>query len=322
MPVDRAGGVRRSWAIGPERILGACLAGEVILFAAMGTNFFSAANAGEIVRASAEVALLALAMTPVILTGGIDLSVGSLLGLCAVVFGAGSQGLGVPLPAMVLLTLGVGIAGGGLNAALIARLQVPPLIVTLGTYSLFRGIAEGLTGGAVSYARFPEPFLWWGQGGWAALPSQALVVGVAALAFWLLVHRTPIGRTLRAIGFSPDGAAHAGVPVARRLTLVYLCSGLAAGAASLVYVARLGQAKADAGTGFELFAVTAVVLGGTSIHGGRGSIVGTLLGVATLAVLQNGLRLADLPTELSGILAGGLLLIAIGASRWGSTRRP
>jgi rhamnose transport system permease protein len=128
-----------------------------------------------------------------------------------------------------------------------------------------------------------------------------------------------VGRGLSAIGFSIDGARHAGLPVTRRLSLVYVLSGLAAAAAALLYVARLGQAKADAGTGFELTAITAVVLGGTSIFGGRASVGGTLLGLATLGVLQNGLRLSDLPAELAGVVTAVLLVAALGAEKVSGT---
>ena len=298
-----------------ERTLAACLVVEITVFAFFGSNFLTLQNAGEIVRASAETGLLALALTPIILTGGIDLSVGSLLALCAVVFGMTWADAGWPIPLAAGAAMAAGLAGGGLNALLVARLQVPPLIVTLGTFSLFRGIAEGATGGIRNYSNFPDAFLFLGQGGVGFIPSQFGVLLAAAVAFWLLVHRTTIGRTLSAIGFSIDGARHAALPVARRLSLVYVLSGLTAAVAALLYVARLGQAKADAGTGFELTAITAVVLGGTSIFGGRGSVGGTLLGLATLAVLQNGLRLSDLPAELAGVVTAVLLVAALGASR-------
>jgi rhamnose transport system permease protein len=298
-----------------EAGLALALLAETILFASIGRNFLTAGNAGEIVRASAEIGLLALALTPVILTGGIDLSVGSLLALCGVVFGLTSREAGWPVPAAALAAVGAGVAGGGVNALLVARLGIPPLIVTLGTYSLFRGLAEGITGGVRNYSDFPEAFLFLGQGRIAGVPTQLGVLVVAAAAFGLLVHHMPFGRTVRAIGFSPEGARFAGLPVARRVGAVYLLSGLCAGVASLLYAARLGQAKGDAGTGFELLAITAVVLGGTSIFGGRGSVGGTLLGLATLAVLHNGLRLADLPAELAGVVTAGLLLVALGANR-------
>jgi rhamnose transport system permease protein len=298
-------------------VLAIVVVAEIVIFSLAGRNFLTPGNGAEIVRASAEIGLLALALTPIILTGGIDLSLGSLLGLCAVVFGATWHELRAPIALAAAVAVGVAVLGGGLNALLIASAGIPPLIVTLGTYSLFRGLAEGMTAGVRNYSNFPDRLLTLGQGTFAALPAQLFVLTAAAVFMFVLVHKTTIGRTLRAIGYSPDGARFAGIPVGRRLTLVYCLAGLAAGVAALVYVARLGQAKADAGTGFELVAITAVVLGGTSIFGGRGSVSGTVLGLAALAVLQNGLRLADLPAELAGILTGLLLLAAIGASRFG-----
>ena len=296
----------------PERVLGVLVVAELAAFSLAGTNFFTTGNALEIVRANAEIGLLALALTPVILTGGIDLSCGSLLGLSAILFGATWRDGGLPVGAAALVAIGVGLGGGAINAWLIAGLRLPPLIVTLGTYSLFRGLAEGLTGGADNYSRFPAGFLALGQGQIAGLPTQTWILGAAAAAVAVLVHLSPTGRTLRAIGYAPEGARFAGVPVGRRLSLVYLVSGAAAGLAGLIYAARLGQARADAGTGFELSAITAVVLGGTSIFGGRGSVGGTLLGLTALGVLATGLRLSDQPAELAGVLTGVLLLAAIG----------
>jgi len=294
-----------------EAALGALVVCEILVFALAGTNFLTWQNAGEIARATSEIALIALALTPVILTGGIDLSSGSLLGLSAVVLGASWREAGLPFSAAIGAALGVAIAGGLLNALLVARAGLPPLIVTLATFSLFRGLAEGISGGVRNYADFPEWFLALGQGRIAGVPAQIMVVLVVAGGIWVLVHRLTIGRTIRAIGFSPDGAQYAGIPVARRLGLVYGLSGLSAGLAAVVYASRLGQAKADAGTGFELVAITAVVLGGTSIFGGRGSVGGTLLGVLAVGILQNGLRLADRPAELAGVLTGALLIVAV-----------
>jgi rhamnose transport system permease protein len=300
-----------------EAVLTALLLAEVSVFALAGTNFFSAANLFEVLRAAAPVGLLALALTPVIVTGGIDLSVGSLLGLCAVVLGELWRDHGWPIGLAALAALALGAAGGGLNGLLVARFKMPPLIVTLGTFSLFRGLAEGLTAGVENYTGLPPAFLTLGQGRLpGGLPVQAVVLAAAALAFAALLHVSVIGRALYAIGFSPEGARHAAIPVERRLALVYVLSGTTAAAASLVYVAYLGQAKADAGTGYELTAITAVVLGGTSIFGGRGTVHGTLLGVAALAVLQNGLRLSDLPTEMAGVLTGTLLIGAILTREW------
>jgi rhamnose transport system permease protein len=288
------------------------LALEVGAFAPLGSNFLTLGNAFEISRLSAEIGLLALAMTLVIITGGIDLSVGSLMGLSAVLFGLMWRDGGLPVGLAAAAALGVGAAGGALNGLLITRGRIPPLIVTLGSFSLFRGLAEGLTGGVENYTHFPEGFLFLGQGYLpGGVPAQLPLFVAVAAGFWLLLHRTSVGRELYAIGCSPEGARYAGLPVGRRLALVYVLSGLVASLAAVVYVAHLGQAKADAGTGYELAAVTAVVLGGTSIFGGRGGIPGTLLGLFAIAVLQNGLRLADLPAELAGILTGALLLGSI-----------
>jgi rhamnose transport system permease protein len=296
-----------------EQVLALLLAAEVAVFCVIGTNFLTRDNAFEVVRLAVEVGLLALALTPVIVTGGIDLSVGSLMGLSAVLFGMLWRDAGLAIPVAAMGTLAASAAAGGLNALLITRLRLPPLIVTLGTFSLFRGLAEGLTrGGVENYTGFPGGFRFLGQGYLpGGVPTQLPLLVLAAVGFWVLLQRTTVGRGLYAIGLSPDGARHAGIPVERRLALVYVLSGLVAGVAAIVYVAHLGQAKADAGTGYELTAITAVVLGGTSIFGGRGTVPGTVLGLFAIVVLQNGLRLAALPAELAGILTGALLLAAI-----------
>ncbi len=271
----------------------------------------------DILRHSCEIGLLALALTPVIITAGIDLSVGSLLGLCAILFGKFWQDAGMPIPAAAGLTLLCGALAGGLNASLITALRLPPLIVTLGTYSLFRGLAEAITHGAITYTGFPESFTFIGQESSLGLPTQAWIFFGIAIAVWLLVHRTTYGRSFRAIGLAPEGARYAGLPVERRLAFAYVLAGLIAAIAAIIYTARVGQAKADFGTGYELYAITAVVLGGTSIFGGTGSVHGTLLGVAAIAVLSNGL--ACLPVvmqmnaaqEMAGMLTGLLLLLAL-----------
>ncbi len=316
MAGDSTGSGRPSWLVPSTAILPALLAAEVVVFAAIGTNFFTPGNAFEVLRLSVEIGLLAVALTPVIVGGGIDLSVGSLMGLSAVLFGTFWRDLGLSTPLAAAATLAVGAAAGGLNGLLITRLRLPPLIVTLGSFSLFRGLAEGLTGGVDNFTNFPRGFLFLGQGYLPGeVPAQLPVFLAVAGAFWVLLHRTTIGRSLVAIGFSPEGARYAGLPVGRRVGLVYVLSGLVSSLAAIIYVAHLGQAKADAGTGYELLAITAVVLGGTSIFGGRGTIGGTLLGLFAIAILQNGLRLADLPGELAGVLTGVLLLVAIGLDR-------
>jgi rhamnose transport system substrate-binding protein len=299
-----------------ERVLLLALAGELALFSAIARNFFTVGNFFEITRFSVELGLLAVALTPVIVTGGIDLSVGSMMGLAAVSFGAAYHDWHAALPVAAAFALLLGCAGGALNAVLVARLQLPPLIVTLGTFSLFRGAAEGVTHGAVNYTGFPPGFLFLGQGYlWGIIPAQLPLFVLIAAAYVVLLHRSVLGRTLYAIGFTAAGARYAGIRVSRRVGLLYVLSGLVASVAAIVYVAHLGQAKSDAGTGYELDAITAVVLGGTSVFGGRGTLWGTLLGLFAISVLQNGLHLAALPSELTGVLTAVLLLATIAVDR-------
>jgi rhamnose transport system substrate-binding protein len=290
---------------------------ECIIFSITGSNFLSQENAFEITRLSVEIGLLALALTPIIITGGIDLSVGSMMGLSAIVLGSLWRDAHLPLPLAIGITLLVGLAGGALNALIITRLSLSPLIVTLGTFSLFRGIAEGVTRGIENYYGFPPHFLFLGQGYvMGVIPSQLFVLLAAIAGVWWLLHRTIYGRSLYAIGFSAEGARYAGIPVARRISVIYILSGIAASMAAVIYVAHLGQAKSDAGTGYELMAITAVVLGGASIFGGRGTVLGTALGLFAIVILQNGLRLSAMRAELAGILTGLLLLVTIAIDRF------
>jgi ribose/xylose/arabinose/galactoside ABC-type transport system permease subunit len=306
----------RLGAWGHEGVVLVLWLAELAIFAVIGHNFATSGNALEILRTSTEVGLLALALTPVIVSGGIDLSVGSLMGLSAVLCGLLWRDLGLPIGVAAALAVAAAGLAGALNALLVARLRLAPLIVTLGTYSLFRGLAKGLTGGVDTYADFPAGFLFLGQGYLGGVvPAQLPVLAAAAIAFGLLLHRTATGRSLQAIGFASEAARHAGVPVGRTTATAYVLASLTAGIAAVLYVARVGQAKADAGTSYELMAITAVVLGGTSIFGGRGTVHGTLLGVLAIATLQNGLRLADLPVELTGILVGTLLVSSIAVRR-------
>lgn len=318
----------RSVLTRPEIVLLLVLVAEILFFNAVGRNFGTSANIANIVRQSVEIGLLALVMTPIILSGGIDLSLGSLVGLCAVVFGMLWKDASFPPWLAALGAIGAGTLGGAANAALVTRLGLPPLIVTLGTFSLFRGLAEAFTAGTRAYTGFPDSFLALGNSSFLGVPVQAWILAASALAIWLLVHRTTFGRSIRAIGFAPEGARFAGIPVERRLAAAYTLAGAVAGLAAVIFVSRVTEARANAGIGYELAAITAVVLGGTSIFGGVGSVHGTLLGVAAVAILGNGLSrilsITSISRELSGMLTGALLLIALAMGaliqRWSSRR--
>jgi rhamnose transport system permease protein len=311
-----------------ESILLVVVVIEIVVFGIFGTNFGTADNIANIVRHSVEIGLLALVMLPIILMGGIDLSVGSLLGLCAVLFGKMWRDAGCPWQLAAFGAVGIGAIAGAFNGFLITSLRLPPLIVTLGTYSLFRGLAEAITRGADAFTKFPEAFLFLGVGRIAGIPTQAWIFGAVAVATWLAVHRTVWGRCFRAIGFSPEGARYAGIPVDLRMRGAYVAAGAIAALASITYTARFGAAKADAGTGYELAAITAVVLGGASIFGGIGSAHGTLLGVAAIAILTNGLSRVPATmsnaSELSGMFTGALLLLALALGdipRWATVMK-
>jgi len=306
-----------------EFILFVVLVAEWIFFYCAGTSKnFSGATVGfgtldaqfDILRHSCEIGLLALVMTPIILTGGIDLSVGSVLGFSAIIFGKLWRDGHWPIEAAMLGALGTGALAGGINAGLITWLRLPPLIVTLGTFSLFRGLAEAVAHDGDTFTNFPASFTNLGNERWLGMPEQLPILLAVAILVWLLVHRTTFGRSFRAIGFAPEGARYAGLPVNRRLALVYILAGVVSALAGIIYTARLGQAKADDGTGYELLAITAVVLGGTSIFGGTGSVHGTLLGVAAVAVLTDGLSLAHWPREVGGMFTGLLLILTLTAS--------
>ena len=243
---------RRSLSSG-EWILLAAVGAEIAVFAAIAQNFFTLENFFEILRLSVELGLLAVALTPVIVSGGIDLSVGSMMGLAAVLFGAAYHDWGLSLGGAAMVALAAGCAGGALNAWLIAYFNIPPLIVTLGTLSLFRGIAEGLTRGAVNYTDFPSSFLALGQGyAGGIFPTQLFVFIPILVVYSILLHRSVVGRAWYVIGFGAAGARYAGLPVQRRVATLYFLSGLVSSVAAIIYVAHLGQAKSDAGSGYEL----------------------------------------------------------------------
>ncbi|HEX2919256.1 MAG TPA: ABC transporter permease [Edaphobacter sp.] len=284
---------------------------EVIAFSVSSPAFLTWANEMEILRFSVELGLLVVALTPILISGGIDLSVGSTIGLVAVTFGLAWQNLHLSVVTSAALALLIAALCGILNAALIAYFNLPALIITLGTYSLYRGVAEGITHVSISVTGYPTGFLRLGQGYLWSIPIQ-LFVFVLFIAFYgVLLHRSKVGRALYAIGLNPEGARYAGLPVKRYLALVYLLSGIVSGVAAIIYVAHLGLAKSDLGTGFELQAITAIVIGGTSVFGGRGDVFGSVLGLLFLCVLQNGLHLLALPSEATGVLTGALLILVV-----------
>jgi rhamnose transport system permease protein len=257
-----------------------------------------------------EVALIALPMTYIIITGGIDLSVGSNFGMSAIILGFTWQDYGWPLRASILAAIVVGTLGGLVNGLVIVRLNVPPLIATLATLAMYRGVALGVSQGR-SARGFPRWFFDIGRGQYMGYPNQIWVLAIAVIVTALLLSRTSFGRSLYAIGNNELATRFSGIRVNRNKLLIYTFSGFMCGVAAVFFVSRVTTTRSDMGTGMELTVITAVVLGGTSIFGGSGSIIGTLLGAILISALKSGLLLAGFKGDASLVLVGAILIIAI-----------
>jgi rhamnose transport system permease protein len=291
-----------------EAILAVLLVIALAVLAMQSDRFFTVDNLLNQGRLMAEVGLVALAMTFVIVTAGIDLSVGSILGLVAILLGVFWQKLGIPLPAAMALGLVVGALAGLVNGIIITRFRVPPLIATLATLALYRGLAEGISQ-ARSVRGYPEWFFVLGQGEVLGVPTQLWIFLACAVVAAIVLGMSTFGRATYATGANIVAARFSGIPVDRTILLIYTASGLIAGLAAIIFVSRVSTTRSDMGTGLELDVITAVVLGGTSIFGGRGTIIGTLLGLILMQALKNGLALAGVKGD-GTIVVIGLILIA------------
>ncbi len=282
---------------------------ECVVLAVSTDAFLTPANLGNVLRQNAFTAILAAGMTLVILTGGIDLSVGSVVGLSGMVC-ASVMAAGHPIAAGVASGLLVGLAAGVVNGAAITRLRVPAFVVTLATMLIVRGAAYKLTD-ARTISGLPAGF---GalSGSYA---SAALMLGIFVVA-WVLLMRTPFGRHVYAVGGNAEAAWLSGVRVTRVQFAVYTLCGLAAGFAGVLVASRLNAGYPRAGEFYELDAIAAVVVGGTSLFGGRGSIWGTLAGAFFIGVLNNGLNLFRVSPYDQLIVKGVVLLAAASLDRW------
>ena len=273
-------------------------------------NFLSTSNLLNQVRLLTEVGLVALPMTYIIITGGIDLSVGSIVGLCAIMLGYSWQEWGLPLPIAIVIYLVVGALAGFVNGLLIVRVKVPPLIMTLATLAFYRGLAEGISRGR-SARGYPEWFYQMGQGDFLCIPTQIWLLLIFTVLAGIVLGRTTLGRTLYAIGNNEIGARFSGLPVNRNLLIIYTFSGLMSALAAYIFVSRVSTTRSDMGSGLELDVIAAVVLGGTSIFGGSGSIAGTMIGVVLIQLLKNGLALSGVASDATIVVVGGVLVLSI-----------
>ncbi|MDQ0323203.1 AI-2 transport system permease protein [Pararhizobium capsulatum DSM 1112] len=304
-----------------ETALLAMLAIELAIFGILNPRFL---NFGNLIYGTSDfvqIGVVALPLTLVIIAGGIDVSFASTIGLAAIVFGVATF-YAVPLP----LSMGLALVTGGLcgvfNAAVIHLSKIQPLVVTLGSLYLFQGtatVASGLVGagGYEGIGNFPEAFNAFGYAQILGLPATLALFLILAVVLVGLLHFTRFGRAVFLVGQSESAARFAGIPIGKVQTITYVVTGLCAAIAGLAMSAYFGSARVDLGAATLLPAVTAAVLGGASIYGGQGSILGTLIATFVIGYLQQGLQASGVSSQISSALSGGLLVIAV-ALRHGS----
>jgi ribose transport system permease protein len=280
-----------------------------LVFAVQSDVFLTQPNLINILQQSSINACIALGMTLVIISGGIDLSVGPIAALSAVL-GAAMLVAGVPIPLAIAGALATGVACGFVNGALIAWGGLQPFIVTLGGLSLYRALALIYTGGQPIFG-LPDGFRALTNGSIAGIPNPVIIVAVLALAAWIILNKTPLGEYFMAVGGNPEAARIAGVPVALTKLAAYMISGLMAAVAAMVLIGRLGAAEPTLGTLWELDAIAAAAIGGASLMGGRGSIVGTLIGCIILGTLRNGLTLLNVQAFYQLLATGIIIIVAM-----------
>ena len=304
------------------------------VFAIAEPRFLTSLNLFNVLRQVSIYGLLAIGMTFVILTAGIDLSIGSLVAFAGLVAAAVAKGgisnrfnvgegqdvLGYGWGLAALAAIAVGILGGFLQGSAITRLKVPPFVVTLGGMSAFRGAALLFaSGGPIS--GFSPDYAWWGQGRIGPVPVPVIIFLVFAVLAHIALRYTRYGRQVYAIGGNPEAARLSGLNV-RRITLsVYVIMGFFAGLGAFVLSARLNSAEAVAGTGYELTVIASVVIGGTSLFGGVGTIFGTVIGTILIGVLLNGLVLMNVSSYVQQIIIGVIIVLAVAFDTFAKSRR-
>ncbi|HTO62984.1 MAG TPA: ABC transporter permease [Bradyrhizobium sp.] len=297
------------WLTRHETMLAAILLVALIVLGALNNRFLTLDNLLNQGRLTTEVGLIALPMTFIIITGGIDLSVGSIVGLCAILLGYSWKNFGFPLPLAIAFSLLVGAAAGFLNGLVITRVKVPPLIMTIATLALYRGLAEGISQ-ARSVRGYPEWFYFIGQENLLGVPAQLWLLLIAIVIAGIVLDRTTFGRTLYAIGNNETAARFSGLPVDRAKLIIYTLSGLMAALSAVVLVSRVTTTRSDMGIGYELDVIATVVLGGTSIFGGVGTIWGTVVGLAMIQLLKDGLALTGVKGDATIVVIGTVLILS------------
>ena len=303
--------VLRSFASSWEALLVVLLILATVLGTSLSPYFLTGFNFSLLTKDLMEKAIMALPMTLIVISGEIDLSVASILGLTSVVLGA-TTNAGVPLGVGIFLVLILGAVAGLLNGLLVTRLGLPSLVVTVGTLGLYRGLAYVVLGDQ-AISNFPAAFTAFGFGNipGTLVPWSFVVFALLTLLFLVLLHRSWIGRQIYAVGNSKEAARFAGIRVARLKLALFVLSGLFAALAGIIFTARFSSARPDNALGFELDVVTIVLLGGVNIFGGRGTLVGVILSLFVIGAVRNALGLANVSGDIQNIVVGMLLIFSV-----------
>lgn len=300
----------------------ASLIALMIAFSLASPNFFQVSNIMAILQAASVNGVLAIGVTLIIITGGIDLSIGTLMTFCAVMTGVVLTWLGAPLPLGVVAAIGTGVLSGLASGTFVAKMKIPPFIATLGMMLILKGLSLIVTGTRPIYFNDTPGFDLISRGSIVGavfpafpVPNGVLILfGVAALVAWVL-SRTVLGRYTFALGSNEEAVRLSGVNADAWKMAIYAVSGAIVGIAGLLIASRLNSAQPALGLGYELEAIAAVVIGGTSLSGGRGTILGTLIGALIMAVLTNGLRVLGVAPEWQTVVTGGIIIVAVYADQ-------
>ncbi|QWA14121.1 ribose ABC transporter permease [Sodalis ligni] len=309
IPVKR--GFSKTWLLEQKSLI--ALLVLIAVVSSMSSNFFSLNNLFNILQQTSVNAIMAVGMTLVILTAGIDLSVGSLLALTGAV-AASVVGLEINVFVAVGASLLLGAAIGAVTGVIVAKGKVQAFIATLVMMLLLRGVTMVYTDGSpvnTGFSDAADAFGWFGIGRPLGVPTPVWIMAVVFLAAWYMLHHTRLGRYIYALGGNEAATRLSGISVDKVKVIVYSLCGLTAALAGVIEVARLSSAQPTAGTGYELDAIAAVVLGGTSLSGGKGRIMGTLIGALILGFLNNGLNLLSVSSYYQMIVKAVVILLAV-----------
>jgi|LFRM01.1.fsa_nt_gb ribose transport system permease protein len=282
----------------------------MVVFSIMSSSFFTLNNIMNLTRQVSISAILAVGMTIAIIGGGIDLSVGSIVAFVSVIVASALVNWQLNMWLAILLGIALGALIGAINGVLISVFGIPPFIATLGTMTAFRGLTYLYTGGYPIYG-LPTQFAWFRAGYVAGIPVPSILMFLIAVVVHFILNRTTFGRAVYAIGGNEEAARLSGIRVTRNKLYVYVASGALAAVSAIVLTSRLRSGLPTAGVGYELNAIAAVVLGGTSMSGGEGGVVGTLFGALLMGVLSNGLNLMNVDPYVLEVITGTIIVIAV-----------